>query len=117
MEGTQENPSLQTKKNKVLENDKEKIKQNLELLHSQRKKQRLHNWSFFYVNDNAKMILDAPQIMHCMFYYSNPLFSFNSRMKLRKGLVSYYKISGITCFFKHVDVDHLKNLNKKSILW
>jgi len=96
LEDTQENPSLQTKKHKVLENDKEKIKKILELLHSPRKKQRLHNrnalcWSFFYVNDNAKMILDAPQIMRCMFYYYNPLFSFNSRMKLRKGLVSYYK--------------------------
>ncbi len=89
-EDTQENPSLQTKKNKVLENDKKRIKQNLELLHSQRKKQRLHNrnalcWSFFYVNDNAKMIFDAPQIMHCMFYYSNPLLPFNSRMTLKKG--------------------------------
>jgi len=38
LEDTQENPSLQTKKNKVLENDKEKIKEILELLHSQRKK-------------------------------------------------------------------------------
>jgi hypothetical protein len=69
------------------------------------------------VNDNLKMILDAPQIMHCIICYSNPLFSLNSRMKLRKGLVSYYKISGITCLRKHVDVDHLENLNKKSILW
>jgi hypothetical protein len=38
LEETQENPSLQINENKVLENDKEKIKQNLELLHSQRKK-------------------------------------------------------------------------------
>jgi hypothetical protein len=62
------------------------------------------------------MIFDAPQIMHCIFYYSNPLFSSNSRMKLRKGLISYYKISGITCLRKYVDVVCLENLNKKSIL-
>jgi hypothetical protein len=30
----------------------------------------------------------------------------NSRKQLRKGLVTYYKTSGITCLWKHLDVDH-----------
>jgi hypothetical protein len=35
---TKKTPILQTKECRVLKNDQEKIKQNLELLHSQRKK-------------------------------------------------------------------------------
>jgi hemerythrin-like domain-containing protein len=31
----------------------------------------------------------------------------NSRKKLKKGLISYYIISGITCLQKHFDVEHL----------
>jgi hypothetical protein len=43
MEKTHEDPSLQMKENKVLENDEEKMNSFLELLHSQRKKWRPHN--------------------------------------------------------------------------
>jgi hypothetical protein len=32
-------------------------------------------------------------------------------MKLRKGLMFYYKISGITYLRKHVDENHSKNFN------
>ncbi len=28
------------------------------------------------------------------------------KKQLRKGLVTYYKTSGITCLQKHLDVDH-----------
>jgi hypothetical protein len=38
LEEIQENPSLQIKDNKVLENDEKNMKQNLKLLHSQREK-------------------------------------------------------------------------------
>jgi hypothetical protein len=44
------------------------------------------------VNNNAKVIIDvAPQIMHYMLYYSNVMFSFNSRRKARKDLIYYIK--------------------------
>jgi hypothetical protein len=80
------------KESKVLENDEEKMKCFLKLLHSQRKKWRPHNrnvlcWSFLYVNDNRKMTFDAPQIMHYMSCYSN---SFDPKIKLKKGLIFYY---------------------------
>jgi hypothetical protein len=38
------------------------------------------------------------------------MFSFNSRTKLKKGLISYYKTSGITCLKIHVDANHLEIL-------
>jgi hypothetical protein len=38
LEEIQENPSLQIKDNKVLENDEKNMKQKLKLLHSQREK-------------------------------------------------------------------------------
>jgi hypothetical protein len=38
------------------------------------------------------------------------MFSFNSRTKLRKGLISYYKKSGITYLKIHVDANQLEIL-------
>ncbi len=35
-----------------------------------------------------------------------PVVSMNSRKQLKKGLVTYYKTTGITCLQKHLDVDH-----------
>ncbi len=69
-----------------------KVKKFLELFHSHRKKQRPHNrnvlcWSFFYVNDDGEMTLDAFQIMCHKLCYCNHMFSFNSRIKLRKVLI------------------------------
>jgi hypothetical protein len=55
--------------------------------------------------------LDAPQIMHCMLCYSNLVFFFNPKTKLRKGLIFYYKTSGITYLRKDVDENHSKNSN------
>jgi len=78
------------------------------------KKWRPHNrnalcWWFFYVIDNARVTFDTPQIMRYMLCYFDHVFSFNPRTKLRKGLIYYYKRSGITCLKKHVD--HFKILN------
>jgi hypothetical protein len=92
MEKTHEDPSLQMKESKVLENDEEKMNSFWELLHSQRKKWRSHNrnvlcWSFLCVNDNKKVTFYAPQIMHYILCYSN---SFDPKMKLKKGLIFYY---------------------------
>jgi hypothetical protein len=44
-------------------------------------------WWFFYVNDNAKVTFDTPEIMSYMLFYSNHVFSFNLITKLRKGLL------------------------------
>jgi hypothetical protein len=58
-------------------------------------KWRPHNrnvlcWWFFYLNDNAKVTFDTPQIMCYMLCYFDNVFSFNPRTKLRKGLIYYY---------------------------
>jgi hypothetical protein len=36
----------------------------------------------------------------------------NSRKQLSKGLISYYKTSGITCLHKHLDAEHLVTYKK-----
>jgi len=63
-------------------------------------------WSFFNVNNNAKFTFNALQFMCCMFFYLNIIFFRNTRTKLKKGLISYYKTSEITCLRKHVDAYH-----------
>jgi hypothetical protein len=86
------------------------MKDFFELFHSQRKKWRPHNknvlcWSFFYVNDNGEMTFDAFQIMCHILCYSNHMFSFNPRTKLRKVLIYLIITCEISCLRKHVDVD------------
>jgi hypothetical protein len=61
---------------------------------------------FFYVNNNEKFTLNALQLMCCMLCYLNLMFFRNTRTKLKKGLISYYKTSEITCLRKHVDAYH-----------
>ncbi len=46
-------------------------------------------------------------MMCCLLCHSQVIIFVNSRKKLRKGLISYYKTSGITCLHKHFDVEHL----------
>jgi hypothetical protein len=41
----------------------------------------------------------------------------NLRKKLRKGLIFYYKTSGITCLRKHIDANHSIELLKKTNWW
>jgi len=49
--------------------------------------------------------------------YSNYIYIFfNPRKKLRKGLIFYYKTSGITCLRKHIDANHSIELLKKKNL-
>jgi hypothetical protein len=45
-------------------------------------------------------------VMHYMLYYFNLIFYFNPITKLKKGLISYYKINEISYLIKHVDVNH-----------
>jgi hypothetical protein len=98
-----ENPNLQIEINIVSrECDEEKSKHILQELQIQRKKWRPHNrnaicWSFYSVNDNSKVNLYVPQMMHCLLCYFQPIISMNSRKRLRKRLISYYNTSDITC--------------------
>jgi hypothetical protein len=92
--------------------DEKKIKQILQQLQTQRKKWCPHNrnafcWSFYYIIDNLKVNLDVLQMMHCLLCHFQPIIFMNSRKKLKKGLVTYYKTSGMTCLQKHLDADHL----------
>jgi hypothetical protein len=43
---------------------------------------------------------------------SKNVFLYNLKTKLKKGLIFYYKTSGITCLKKDVDVDYSKKLRK-----
>jgi hypothetical protein len=53
-----------------------------------------------------KVNLDVPQMIHCLLCHYQPIVFVNSKKHLRKGLITYYKISGITCLQKHLDANH-----------
>ncbi len=63
-------------------------------------------WFFYCVNDNFKINLDVPQMMHYLLCHFQLVIYVNSRKHLKKGRVTYYKTSGITCLQKHLDADH-----------
>ncbi len=98
----EENPNVQTETSRNLKNDKEKImKGNLKKLFVQRKSQKPHGktslcWSFYFVNDNAKIDLVNTQIMYCILCYQNLVIGIDPKTKMKKGLISYYKTNGIT---------------------
>ncbi len=46
-----------------------------------------------------------PQVMRCHLCYKT-LVLYNPRIKLRKGLISYYKTNGKLALKKHMDVKH-----------
>ncbi len=86
----EENPSVQTKTSRNPKSGSEKImKENLKKMHVQRKTWKLHArislcWSFYYVNDNAKVDLINIQIMRCKLYYQNLVIGINPRTQMRK---------------------------------
>jgi hypothetical protein len=57
------------------------------------------------VNDNKPMDSRIPQVMRCHLCCKK-LVLYNPRIKSRKGLISYYKINGISTLKKHMDVKH-----------
>ncbi len=57
------------------------------------------------VNNNKPMDGKIPQIMRCHLCYKKPMLC-NPRIKLRKGLISYYKTNGISTLKKNMDVKH-----------
>jgi hypothetical protein len=58
-------------------------------------------WAFYEVNDNKLVDGKVSQIMQCFLCYKI-LVPFNPKTKLRKGLISSYKMNGITTLKKHV---------------
>jgi hypothetical protein len=113
----EENPSVQTQKNVVPENETKISKLQLAKLLNQRKEWRGHNinalcWSFYCVNDNKKIDNKCHQLMRCFFCYPKLIETCNKKTKSRKGLISYYKTNGITCLKNHVDVNHVVLYNK-----
>jgi hypothetical protein len=57
------------------------------------------------VNDNEPMDGKIPQIMRCHLCYKTFVL-YNPRIKLKKGLISYYKTNGISALKKHMNVKH-----------
>ncbi len=110
--GFEENPTIQTETNRILENDSEEImKENLKKLHAQRKIWKPHGrtslcWIFFHVNNNVEVDSVNTQIMHCILCYQNSAIGINLGTQVRKTLIFYYKTNGITSFKKHVDANH-----------
>jgi hypothetical protein len=62
---------------------------------------------FFYVNNNTEMDCNNSQIMHFILCYNNLVNASSFKTQIRKGLISYYKINGITIFNKHVNANHV----------
>lgn len=70
------------KSSKGVENQKSKIKMNLQKQHVQRIKWKPHvnnafYWTFFYVNDNKKVDCNNIQMMHYIFCYNNFINAYN----------------------------------------
>ncbi len=61
---------------------------------------------FFYVNNNKEVDCNNSQIMHFIICYNNLVDASSFKTQTRKGLISYYKINGITTFNKHVNANH-----------
>jgi len=73
----------------------------LEKLHVKKKIWKPHGitslcWSFYCVNDNAKVDLVNIKVMRCILCHQNPVIGINPRTQMKKGLISYCKTNGIT---------------------
>jgi hypothetical protein len=61
------------------------MKKNLQKLHAQKLKQRLHGknafcWGFLCVSNSKKLIMsNNSQMMYCVVYYNSPINAFNLR--------------------------------------
>jgi len=75
-------------------------------------------FSFLCVDDNKDVDIDSPKIMPYIYIlcYNNLINAFNPVIKVRKGLISYYKTNGITtfkCFEKEVNSPLRRIVKKK----
>jgi hypothetical protein len=98
MEEIQENPSLQIKENKVLTNDQENMKQIWNYCIAKGKNEGLivgmpyvGLFSMWMIMQKWHLVYFKSCVNNCMLCYSNIMFSFNPRMKLKKGLIIYHK--------------------------
>jgi hypothetical protein len=64
-------------------------------------------WSFYCVNENAKVELESTQIMRCILCHQELVIGINPRTQVRKILIFYYKTNGITSLKRHVDANHI----------
>jgi hypothetical protein len=77
------------------------MKMNCKKPHVQRKIWKPHGittlcWGFYCVNDNGEIDFENAQIVDCILYHKNPIIATNPRTKARNGLISYYKMNGVT---------------------
>jgi hypothetical protein len=64
-------------------------------------------WVFYCLNDGKDVDGGSPQIMRCMYFYTNHVHApIPSTKKGKKNLITYYKTYGITTLKKLVDADH-----------
>ncbi len=82
--------SVQRKGNINPKNNEEKMKENLRKLHAERlfwkpNSKNVLCWAFYFVNDNKKVDLIAPQVMHCIICYNSPILNLNSKTQVRRG--------------------------------
>jgi hypothetical protein len=111
---------LETEASWASKNYDERFILNLQKLHVQKlfrkpKRRNIICWAFYVVNDNKPMDGKILQVMRCHLCYKTPML-YNPKIKLRKGLISYYKTNGILVLKKHVNVEHhllATNLMKK----
>jgi hypothetical protein len=101
-----------TKKEIIESNEKNEMEKNFQTLHVQNKIWRGHNrnaicWVFYCVSDDKEVNPGNPQIMRCLFCYGSIVHTLNPNTKERKGLITYYRIDGITTLKKHAYCDNV----------
>jgi hypothetical protein len=113
-------------RNKNIEINEEKLKDNLNKLHVQRSFFRANNknalcWVVDCVNDNKKVNITTPLTMCSIICHNNPVLNLNPKTQARKGLIIYNTMNGIATLRKHVNSDHFEIiiifLNKKWIVF
>ncbi len=89
------------------------MKKNSKKLHAQRLFQKPNNiivlcQAFYCVNDNKKVDVTTPQVMHYIFCHNSLVLNSNPKTQANKGLIIYNTTNGIAELRKHVNSDHCK---------
>jgi hypothetical protein len=84
-ENFQKNVSLQIERNKNVEMNEEKMKNNLNKLHAQISFWRANNINALcFVNDNKEVNVIVPQTMHCIICHTK-ILNLNPKFQAKKG--------------------------------
>jgi hypothetical protein len=79
----EENVNVQIERSRNLENNEEKMKENLKKLHAQRLFWKLNKnvlcLTCYFVNDNKEVDLIAPQVMHCIICHNSLVLNLNPK--------------------------------------